>query len=259
MRRPINATRGVTLTELLVVMLIISLLATVAVPVYINRMEDARVRLAKAETREIAQAEEQVGLIHGFYVPFQVLDDSPEVNGLSSTNEDLITLEPTNIYVVNPLIRPEDQLGSQSPDYQLVLTSPNPRVRTLINDWEGPFLNPQRVYLGNDDRGPGDPDYSQSAFFRLDFPLDPWGEPYRFYSPLGIIGSSAYSIQQPYGSSFSDGLLTTTDDRNFDRYVVMSWGRNNRPDHGSLSIFGQEDDIVYFFGSPGIESNFGRL
>lgn len=246
--------RGVTLTELLVVMLIIGLLSTVAIPVYINRMEDARVRLAMAETREIAQAEEQVALIHGFYVPFQLLDDTPAIPGQSSSQRDDITQEPSAIALVNATVSPVSQLGNQA---QLGHATFNPRVRNMVDNWSGPFLNPQRVYLGTDPRGPGHPDYPNSTYFRLDFPMDPWGEPYRFYSPLGIIGTSGYSISKPYSLSTSDGYLTTNDDRNYERYAVVSWGRDNLPDYGSLAPASLDrNDIVHFFGAPGVESTF---
>lgn len=254
MRTPTNFSRGVTLTELLVVMLIIGLLSTVAVPVYINRMEDARIRLAQAETREIAHAEEQVALIHGFYVPFQVLDDVSFTAGITTNNDDSIGNELSPIYGINASIPPRQQISNQG-QYQISLNAGSSRIVNMITNWAGPFLNPQRVYLGNDSRGPGDPNYPISLYFRRDFPLDPWGEPYRFYSPIGIIGGNALTRTQPYNDiSFSNGLLTTNDDRNFERYAVVSWGRDSEPE----TLAGNpKDDIVYLFGSAGVESTFG--
>jgi prepilin-type N-terminal cleavage/methylation domain-containing protein len=246
-----NRNRGLTLTELLVVMLIIGLLSSIAVPVYINRMEDARVRLAMAECREIAMAEEQCAMIHGFYVPFQVLDDLPHPPNLSLQG-DTIRNEPNGtILLINPLIRPEDQSGNQ-----LVLgtSSNNPRVRDMINHWAGPFINYQRVYTGNQD--PKDPNFINTTEVRLDFPLDPWGQPYRFYSPLGIIGSNALNTNLTNLTySFSDGALTTNDDRNFQRYAVVSFGRDNLPE--TATVGPNRDDVIYFFGVTGVESEFG--
>ncbi len=240
--------RGLTLTELLVVMLIIGLLSTIAVPVYINRMEDARIRVAKGECREIAMAEEQCALIHGYYVPFQVLDDKAKIQGITSTG-DAIDLEQTGqIFLINPLIAPQNQRGNQPR-----LQDGAQRIQNMRDHWEGPFLNPQRVYTGNED--PKSLNFVNSPTVRLDFPLDPWGEAYRFYSPLGIIGTSALQVTEPgLGIDFSNGQLTTQDDRNFDRYAVVSFGRDNqRETFGSNG----QDDVIYFFGTPGIESQFG--
>src|SRR5678816_3845545 len=81
---------GVTLTELLVVLLIIAILATIAVPVYLNRVEEARVRTAQAEVSEIAKGEDMVAATHGFYVPLQMLDDviQPETTNGSDDSID---------------------------------------------------------------------------------------------------------------------------------------------------------------------------
>jgi prepilin-type N-terminal cleavage/methylation domain-containing protein len=250
-----NSQRGLTLTELLVVMLIIGLLSTIAVPVYINRMEDARVRLALAEMREIANAQEQVAIIHGFYVPFQVLDNIPEGPNTPVTGDTIRDDFRSNLFVINPLVRPNDQQGNQQS-----LASSNARIVSMVDRWEGPFLNPQRVYIDDGAQGkPGDPNYVNASYYRLDFPLDPWGSPYRFYSPLGIIGSSSYTLNYSnLGVTFSDGILTTTDDRNFDRYAVVSWGRDGFPDFGGLAPGNNNrDDLVYLFGAPGVESTFG--
>lgn len=243
--------KGLTLTELLVVMLIIGLLSSVAIPVYINRMEDARVRMAMAECREIAMAEEQCALIHGYYVPFQVLDDLPHPRNLSLQGDTIRNEPDGQLFVINPLIRPELQQGNQ---IRLSATSNVPRVREMIDNWAGPFINYHRVYTGNQD--PKDPNFINTTEVRLDFPLDPWGQPYRFYSPLGIIGTNALNTNiTNLTYSFSDGALTSSDDRNFQRYAVVSYGRDGVPE--TLAGVNNRDDIIYFFGVTGVESQFG--
>ena len=241
--------RGLTLTELLVVMLIIGLLSTIAVPVYVNRMEDARIRVARGECREIAMAQEQCALIHGYYVPFQLLDDKPRIANITDVG-DSMGLEPwSSIYLINPLIPPQYQLNNQE-----LLASDRERIRNMRNNWQGPFLNPHRVYTGNED--PKDPNFQNSNTVRLDFPLDPWGEAYRFYSPLGLIGSSASQRTEPgLTVGFSDGRLTTQDDRNFDKYAVVSYGRDNESERNASAQ--NRDDIIYLFGTPGVDSSFG--
>lgn len=244
-----NKERGLTLTELLVVMVIIGLLSTVAVPVYIGRMEDARLRVARAETRELGQAEEQCGLLHGYYVPLQLLDDQPAPLGGVQDRMDQIDLEQQTIFLINTTVPPRIQINNQD-----TLGTDKPRVRDLIDSWSGPFLSPQRVYVppGND---PKDPNYQLTdPDARHDFPLDPWGEPYRFYSPIGAIGLNTTDQSINYSQTHFDGRLTREDNRNFERYAIVSYGRDNIPETDATN---NDDDIVYLFGSGGLESNFG--
>lgn len=260
-RHVFRKTRGFTLTELLVVMVIIGLLSTIIVPVYVSRMEDARVRIARAECREIAQAEEQCAIIHGYYLPFQLLDDLPDPpKGTSPQSADEIGQYPwpDQTYIINPLVNPRDQIPTGK---QRTLGDANTytRIKAMLEHWEGPFLTPHRVYDIPTGLDPKDPNYEAPANrseAQLDFPLDPWGAPYRFYSPLGVIGTNALdepSSTYGYGYSFSDGRLTTRDDRHLPRYAVVSYGRDNLPEYNQAS----KDDIVHLFGTPGVESEFG--
>jgi prepilin-type N-terminal cleavage/methylation domain-containing protein len=248
--------RGLTLTELLVVMVIIGLLSTIIVPVYVNRMEEARVKVAMGECREIAEAEDQCALIHGYYVPFQVLDDRPKYyypfGPLSPAGDFIDREDQSSIFLINPLIRPDLQLAGANFQPQLNSTT-NQRVIDMRERWQGPFLNPQRVYTGTED--PKDPNFVNSVMIHLDFPMDPWGQPYRFYSPLGVIGSNALQTDlSNLNINFSNGLLTNNDDRDFQKYAVVSFGRDNERE----TLVGQQnrDDVIYTFGISGVESTF---
>lgn len=258
-RHMLHRHRGFTLTELLVVMVIIGLLSTIIVPVYISRMEDARIRVARAECREIAQAEEQCAILHGFYVPFQVLDDMPKRTG--SPAGDYIDREPDSIKVVDPMIRPDIQRLRAGGQFSFAMRDTNTRIGNLINHWSGPFITPQRVYDVPGGYSVGNPAWETSSEARLDFPIDPWGEPYRFYSPEGIIGAQALVTGSTTGyntDTYFDGQLTTLGDRNFPRYAVVSFGKDNLPDVSSGGALSTNlDDIVYLFGTPGVESDFG--
>ncbi len=104
----------------------------------------------------------------------------------------------------------------------------------VIRWWEGRFL-PQRVALLSAPlpwKGPyvtfqsGRTQTTDSPYDRGS-PLDPWGNPYYFFSPLGLLrGDSGSVTLELYGDSF-------------DRYTIVSLG----PD-GVLS----QDDLNYQFG-----------
>ncbi len=273
-----NKSRGLTLTELLAVMMIISLLATIAVPVYVSRQEDARIRVAQGETREIAMAEEAVAVMHGFYVPFQLLDDLPaRRDNAVRTDEERIDqyqhlggiVADSNIFLINPTIPAEDQINNQ---LTLADGRPgvggNPRVRRLILDWNGPYINFHRFWYDPSSAtytGPYDDNYRNSIDMFRDFPLDPWGNPYRFYSPIGIIGDGndhrgdQFNFENPH-AQFSNGELTRFDEDRFQRYAVVSYGRDGLSDTDTLLPPNLDpNDIVYEFGTDGVSRNFGRF
>lgn len=248
---------GVTLLELLVVILIITLLATAATPVFINRIQEARLATARFEVEEIAKAQQLLALVHGVYVPIQVLDDLPFVPSgvVRDTGRDDIENETSggSIFLIDITRNSEVmQLASGQTDLNLSNFTTDPIPQRVATGWKGPFLNPQRVWVGTDNVL----DLNNDTEARFDHPLDPWGSPYRFFAPTGLIGSGASSLTRTSYSSngFSDGRVTSNTDR-FDRYAIVSLG----PDGdfgaaGNASFVG--DDVVYLFGIDPNESTF---
>lgn len=248
---------GVTLTELLAVLAIVGLLATLAIPVVINRAAQAKFSVAKAEVEALAKGEDMAGLIHGYYVPLQLLDNIPFDNTSSrdAIRTDDLRNESANPFLIDIGLSVSFQYsGGNQP--QLLDTSPLRLVR-LETEWSGPFTQWQRAFKSANT-------YPSPTYERRDFPLDPWGNPYRLYSPLGITGSiagttSAFPLS--FGvidnDSFSNGQLTNSDDR-FDRFVVISFGPDGlsdglTPDPNDND---PEDDIIYYFGAPIPETTF---
>ena len=232
---------GTTLTELLVVIVVLSLLASIAVPVAINRSTQGKISAARADVKALANAEEMVGMIHGFYLPLQVLDDIAGI-GIDPEDDAIEAENGLNVINVNVPIR--------SGAAQVIITSGDGQVRRMIETWQGPFISLQRFFMSNIERLDTDA--------RLDHPLDPWRTPYILYAPNGVVGSGAGSFaesNQPIDlfdligdRGFSDGQLLQRDDR-FDRWAVVSFG----PDGVSGDItgggqFDLGDDIVHFFG-----------
>ncbi|MBM3333625.1 prepilin-type N-terminal cleavage/methylation domain-containing protein [Candidatus Sumerlaeota bacterium] len=238
--------RGVTLTELLVVLVIIGLLSTIVVPVYVSKRQEAKVRTAQHETRELALAMETCAVLNGFYVPLQVLDDiRQEDEGAAVVAvppaDSLDNEFPTGLLLIDPFIPASVQISAG----QLRINDmTNPRVSEFVNKWQGPFVNFHRIY-----RNPIDPTIVTRADVRRDFPMDPWGQPYRFFSPIGPIGSDALELDLTMMNSdgFSDGVLRNLGSAYdpVDRYAIISFGPNGVLDLPS-EVY--NDDIVYEFG-----------
>ena len=240
--------RAVTLTELLVVIAIIGLLATLAIPVFLRQMELARFRTAQLEVKEIALAEQQCAILHTWYVPLQVLDDIKLPEGTDIPPADsLLNESRSNIFLIDPML----PSIAQAQGLQFTMDSPAPRVFNVfdprVGTWQGPFINVHRAFnaalVAGFSRTPTSEDV------RRDFPLDPWGQPYRFYSPVGVIGTLATdtSLFNMNTDSFSDGRLFVRSGAYdpVDRYAIGSLGPNQAFDlPGDLF----NDDIIYEFG-----------
>lgn len=244
-----NRTRNlaVTLTELLVVLVIISIIATIAMPVYINQSERAKFATAQMEARELARAVEMVGITHGRYVPLQVLDNVPgSQSDYSFSGADTIQNEGGNVYAIN-FNAPARQLNTGTAYFPLTVNSTDPQTARMVREWEGPFINFQRYYNPN-------PNSSSPSDARRDYPLDPWGNPYVLYSPLGIVGSYTQGTLEPYNST---GIPSTVDPR-VDRWAVVSYGPDGISDTAGSS-FGYSDDIVYVFGAARTETSLNLV
>lgn len=255
--KKIRSQRAVTLTELLVVLAIISLLATVAVPVYLSQIQRARIATAQFEVRQISEALQQCAIVHGFYVPIHILDNVPNqpsgstVGGTQRDDFDVIGGGLGSLGVIDAF-RNLETITSGS---QLNLGSTDDRVEKLISGWQGPFLNPKRVkYVGEV------PTVIGSGTFFEDLVVDPWGNPYRFYTDLGLsssAGTPAASGDQIV-LTMDDNRISSVEANRFDRYAVVSYGPDGTTGFTSSgNSLIQGDDVYYAFaGIAGNESRY---
>lgn len=251
----LRSRRAVTLTELLVVLAIISLLATIAVPVYLSQIQRARLATAQAETREISEAIQQAAIIHGFIVPIHVLDNVPnEVGNTGGSNrDDFDAMSGDTNYLIDIYRLLDDQSGSDQPKFGD--SSTNVRVKNLIDKWQGPFLNAKRVRYVGDNNG------SSLGTYYQDLVVDPWGRPYRLYTDLGLVGSSGLpSSTNPDADltlGMDDGRISSVEVNRFDRFAVLSYGPDGISGFTTSNVLEQGDDIYYEFNAlNGNESNY---
>lgn len=253
----LRARRAVTLTELLVVLVIISLLATLAVPVFVQKVQQARVAIARSETRTLADAVQAAAITHGFVVPLQVLDNVPDMSASLTDADDFNAGVYSNVRVIDAFIPVTNQQGSQP----TLAQTTNVKIAKLRTGWQGPFVTFKRAYNRNTtSNNPGS--LSREDLAR-DYPLDPWGRPYILYSSMGVVGSYVYPTSSSsanidpdtYPDGVGDGTITTVESGRFFTYAVLSLGANGYSDGvtSSLSAAEPEDDIFYEF-SPAVEN-----
>lgn len=95
--------RGFSLAELMVVILIIGLLATVVVPKVIDRLSDAKIGKAKADLYSINQALEQYMIANGEFPDSIEALVQPDENNRQFLNQKTVPKDPWgNEYIYNP-------------------------------------------------------------------------------------------------------------------------------------------------------------
>jgi hypothetical protein len=147
----------------------------------------------------LASALEICALDTTYYVPLEALNDVSDPNAVPAY--DYIDHN-GGTYVIKPwegCFRPS----------RVALT-------TAFFPWRGPYVTfqPGRTQIGTSPYDEGSP-------------LDPWGNPYLFFSPLGLLRGDTGSLTLEY---YGD---------QFDRYAIVSFG----PD-----VVKSADDLIYFFG-----------
>lgn len=235
-----HSQRGGIVVETVIILTAIVLLVLIAIPVYRGGPSDARIAQAEHDVLALARAQERAADTLGYYLPLQLLDNEALSDEARTARADTLANEPEALKAVPSKLTDSAEAGSQTLLHE---------VPGLHESWAGPYAQIKRVYLG-EARENLDLTLISEESVRRDYPLDPWGQPYRFYSPLGIVGSRAKETSPEAFDSdtFSDGALTTEDDR-FETWAIVSYGPNGESD----SVTDLNDDIIYLFEPPGDE------
>ncbi|MEN6626403.1 MAG: prepilin-type N-terminal cleavage/methylation domain-containing protein [Candidatus Sumerlaeia bacterium] len=265
---------GVTMTELMVVVVVVSLLATIAVPVYTSQAAKARVSTTLMEEKELAESEERVAMDIGYYIRFYALND-----GFTGDHEPNCDEEDNRLGGVadNGVLHTEDtaQIYHRSNEIFLTMDQGLPPsngvalFQQLIKDetafgWDGPYINWHRDANLND--WPDDPwgnDYMFFSFYGAIFPPPDKNDPYKYFTettgPIMVSEGPEYEVSQAGTTGGSTVLKQFYTTRIFDRPTILSLGPNGLPGNGTDATddgYGKGDDIIYqFSGWKGVAIN----
>lgn len=253
-----RADAGFTAIEIAMVAAVIAILSLIVLPIFRNRVEDAKIAAAQADLSALMKAEQVVKADIDAYARLEDLDNV-ELFGYQGTLPNGLDKEvPDFIY--------------KAPDPAI---SPDPNSRYLLKDqaertklagapgspkWRGPYIAFQRSIKLEDLRSNtvsqvgqyllrsqvGSISKWQAAIQDLSgeglvadgdksrIPTDPWGQPYLFFPPTG---------NSPNGNS--------TGNPGFASAVIYSLGPNGAPGDGTQSTNGAAYSREYTVTSPG--------
>ena len=241
-------------------MIIISILATILIPVLNKRADQAKITTAKRDLEELANAEERVAIDIGYYVRMYALDDVAGGDGVglgeataNTSDIDGIADEPRNrLYpaATDPLtgrasapeaifINPETQnfpalaVGQAFFQQYMVTSTAESSYR-----WQGPYFNIHR------DETIETNDPVSIPRHMVDIPNDPWGNDYLFFTRNGLVLEPAGVIVNN-ASAQSVGYPAT---QVFDRPTMLSLGPDGIVGSEGAPGFGKGDDLYRSFG-----------
>jgi type II secretory pathway pseudopilin PulG len=269
--------RAFTIVEALVVVVILTVLALIAIPIIQSRVEEARLSRAKREVQALADAQMRVESDLGYFVRLFMLNDTPGGDGIgfdraNPTNDTIdgildYTLPAVPYYPSGDRLFVHSNLDSvplASPTRNGQLTTPDESLALLTRladandslEWKGPYINWQtdnNFYDGGIVSPPGGEPGADGV------PDDPWGNNYLFFTPIGVIPDvdpnfvSAFGTVTawPFPLNSSNAQPYVNLDSVTDRYAILSMGPNGVPGNGPGTRFGTGDDIIYVFGRGG--------
>jgi prepilin-type N-terminal cleavage/methylation domain-containing protein len=229
-----------TLIELLIGVIIIGILVAIIVPVYVNRANEARYTAAQSDLDGLKTGQEHAAIDTGYFYRLYVLDDTRGGDGIAPDavnagvpaditdgirDEHLRAdagTNPENIFIST--VTGEVLLNGQAIYGRLA-------NETLFN-WNGPYINIVRKYKA----GEGPPRVPAGL------PLDPWGNPYLFFTKAGL-------VEEPRGEIVETVTIagSTHNTKIFDRPTILTLGPDGIPGNGGTTTFAQGDDMYRQF------------
>jgi prepilin-type N-terminal cleavage/methylation domain-containing protein len=267
----LSGRRGFTAIEIAMVAAVIAILSLIVLPIFRNRVEDAKIAAAQADLNALMKAEQVVKADTDAYARLEDLDNV-QLNGYTAAPPNGVDKEvPFFKYIapvpatVPPDLATRHLMLNDAERTQFAGTQQDPK-------WKGPYIAFQRYISYADLRGGtvnlagqyllrssagGGPaelaaiqDFPGGAFHDSDqnrIPVDPWGNPYMFFPPTG---NSADPTNVNAAASC----------------VIYSLGPNGQPGDGSratdptayrretalaaptdLGLLGKDDDLMVEF------------
>ncbi|MDX2176036.1 MAG: prepilin-type N-terminal cleavage/methylation domain-containing protein [Candidatus Sumerlaeia bacterium] len=252
-----RAHSGFSIVELLIAIIIITILATILIPLIAKRTEDARNARALNDLENIVEAQQRASVDTGYYVRLFALNDTYG-GTLPFTRPN-----PPNGYIDG--LGQYDAAGGYyqnidnffiDPQSNTFLTPPsrNTTIRLRINNnetnygpselyrWGGPYLSFTR-----------DNNLASGVVAADGIPDDPWGNNYLFFTRLGLILEPQGSLETNSVALSSNGNYTSGgpyDVTGFDRPTIASTGPDGTPGDATsgATTFGDGDDLFRSFG-----------
>jgi type II secretory pathway pseudopilin PulG len=221
-----QSSRGFTAVEIAMVATVIAIFALIALPIFRNRVEEAKLAAARADLASLMKASILAKADTGFHVRLEDLDNTE--NNIPTGDPNGIILEtPPFVYPVGPASLRQSLTLAQIQNFAGPATAPKfrgpyitfQRFTTygqlqssalggvLLQSFTGNRLSPIQDVPPGQAQGPG---LFDSVNNRI--PIDPWGNPYLFFPATGETG---------YSNS-----------------VIYSMGPNGLPGDGSLGGIG---------------------